>query len=125
MRWRGPLGPACTDHPTHTPRGPDGALPTGLIIEFEGPGRGEYEAVNERLGIDPEADATNWALGLLFHAAGGTATGRVVFEIWASVGAQQLTTDRLSPALQAVDDPGPPSRVAWIALAADWAAPEA
>ena len=65
-------------------------------------------------------------MGLLFHAAGGTATGRVVFEIWASVGAQQLTIDdRPFHALQAVGDPGPPSRVAWIALAADWAAPEA
>ena len=95
-------------------------------MEFEGPGRGEYEAVNERIGVDPAADATIWAVGLLFHAAGGTATGWVVFEIWASFDAQQLTTgNRLSPALQAVGVPGPPSRVAWIALAADWAAPEA
>jgi hypothetical protein len=98
-------------------------VPTGLIMECEGPGRGEYGAVDERIGVDPEADATNWAAGLLFHAPGGNATGWVVFEIWASVDVQQLTTDhRLSPALQAVGVPGPPSRVAWIELAA---APEA
>ncbi len=101
-------------------------MPTGLIMEFEGPGREEYEAVNERIGVDPEADATNWPVGLLVHAAGGTATSWVVFEIWDSVDAQQLSTDdRLSPALQAVGFPGPPSRVEWIELGAYWAAPEA
>ena len=101
-------------------------MPTGLITELEGPGREEYEAVDERVGVDPEADAKNWPVGLLFQAAGGAATSWVVFEIWDSVDAQQLLTDdRLSPALQAVGFPGPPSRVEWIELAAYGAAPEA
>jgi hypothetical protein len=101
-------------------------VPEGLIMEFERRGREECEAVNERLGVDPDADATNWPDGLRRNAAGGTATSWVAFEIWASVDAQQpFSDDRLSPALQAVGFPGPPSRVEWIDLAVFWAAPEA
>jgi hypothetical protein len=33
-------------------------------MEFERPGPGEYEAVNERIGVDPGAGATNWPVGL-------------------------------------------------------------
>ena len=101
-------------------------MPKGLIMEFDGPGREEYEAVNARLGLDPEADSTTWPVGLRFHAAGGTATSWLVFEVWDSMDAQQLFSDnRLAPALQEVGFPGPPSRVEWVELAAVWAAPEA
>lgn len=100
-------------------------MPNGLIMEFEGPGREEYEAVNARLGVDPTAGSANWPVGLRFHAAGGTASSWVVFEIWDSMDAHQLfTDDRLAPALQDVGYPGPPSRVEWVELAAVWSAPE-
>lgn len=49
-------------------------MPQGPIMEFEGPGEEDDGAVNERIGVDRDADATNWPVGLLFHAAGGTTT---------------------------------------------------
>jgi hypothetical protein len=45
-------------------------VPKRLIMAVEGPGREEYQAVDERTGVDAEAEATTWPLGLLFHAAG-------------------------------------------------------
>ena len=42
----------------------------GLILEFEGVGREEYEAVNGRLGIEMESGEGDWPAGLLFHAGG-------------------------------------------------------
>lgn len=96
-------------------------MPQGLIMEFEGSGREDYEMANRQMGIEPDADHTNWPVGLLFHAAGATSGGWVVFEVWESADSQQLfTEDRLSPAAQAVGFPGPPSRVEWIDLAALW-----
>jgi len=53
----------------------------GLILAFEGIGRGEYNAVNERLGIDPESGQGNWPPGMLFHAGGARPRGWVVFEV--------------------------------------------
>ena len=45
-------------------------MAVGLILEFDGVGREQYEAVNERLGIDPATGLGEWPDGLLFHAGG-------------------------------------------------------
>ena len=54
----------------------------GLILEFEGVGRAEYDAVNARLGIDAATGQGDWPTGLLYHAGGAKAGGWVVFEVW-------------------------------------------
>ena len=91
----------------------------GLILEFEGVGLKEYEAVNGFLGIDPESGRGDWPRGLLFHAGGAKAGGWVVFEVWDSRQAQeQFMNERLGQALQEGGISGPPARVEWIDLAA-------
>ena len=45
-----------------------------LILEFEGIGRAEYEAVNDLLGIDMGSGEGNWPAGLLVHTAGASRT---------------------------------------------------
>jgi hypothetical protein len=91
----------------------------GLILEFEGVGRDEYEAVNERLGVDMAGGQGDWPAGLLFHAGGAKAGGWVVFEIWESRDAQsRFMNDRLGRALQESGISGPPSRADWLDLAA-------
>ncbi|MDX6563337.1 MAG: hypothetical protein QOD65_3151 [Gaiellales bacterium] len=91
----------------------------GLILEFDGVGRAEYAAVNERLGIDMASGQGDWPAGLVFHAGGAKPGGWVVFEIWDSREAQgQFMNDRLGRALQEGGITGPPSRAEWIDLAA-------
>ncbi len=38
-----------------------------LILEFDGVGREQYDAINERLGIDPNSGQGDWPDGLLSH----------------------------------------------------------
>ncbi len=91
----------------------------GLILEFDGVGSEQYEAVNERLGIDPVGGQGDWPEGMLFHAGGAKPGGWVVFEVWESRDAQQRFMDgRLGPALQEGGIGGPPARVEWLELAA-------
>ena len=91
----------------------------GLILEFEGVGRQEYDAVNKRLGIDPEGGQGDWPAGLIFHAGGAKAGGWVVFEVWESRDAQEkFMNERLAQALQEGGVTGPPARVEWLELAA-------
>jgi hypothetical protein len=91
----------------------------GLILEFDGVGRAEYAAVNERLGIDMASGQGDWPAGLVFHAGGAKPGGWVVFEIWDSREAQgQFMNDRLGRALQEGGITGPPSRAEWLDLAA-------
>src|SRR5947209_5822364 len=52
----------------------------GLILEFDGVGRDEYDAVNGNLGIDPDSGQGDWPAGLVFHAGGAKPGGWVVFE---------------------------------------------
>ena len=74
----------------------------GLILEFEGVGLKEYEAVNGLLGIDMESGQGDWPPGLLFHAGGAKPGGWVVFEVWDSRQAQdQFMNERLGQALEA------------------------
>jgi hypothetical protein len=91
----------------------------GLILEFDGFDSTHYEAVNERLGIDPQSGEGDWPSGLLYHAAGTKDGGFVVFEIWNSKADQeQFMNDRLGRALQEGGVTEPPSRVEWIDVAA-------
>jgi hypothetical protein len=94
-------------------------MAAGLLLEFDGMGREQYDAVNERLGIDQETGAGDWPEGLLFHAGGAKPRGWVVFEVWASQEDQQRFMDaRLGRALQEGGVTGPPSRAEWLDLAA-------
>lgn len=87
-----------------------------LILEFEGFGLETYNAVNERLGIEPGSSA-NWPEGLLFHAGAAKQDGFVVFEVWASKGDQQAFMEgRLGAALAGGGVTAPPARVEWLQL---------
>jgi hypothetical protein len=90
----------------------------GLILEFDGMGRAEYEAVNAALGIEMGNPESDFPAGLIFHAGGEKDGGLVVFEVWESKQAQeQFMNERLGRALQAGGVSGPPSRAEWIDLA--------
>ncbi len=86
-----------------------------LILEFDGVGREQYDAVNKRLGIDMASGEGDWPEGLLSHTAGAKAGGWVVFEVWESRGAQgQFMNERLGQALQEGGITEPPARVEWV-----------
>jgi hypothetical protein len=91
----------------------------GLILEFDGVGRDRYDAVNAKLGIDPESGRGDWPAGMVFHAGGAKPGGWVVFEVWESQDAQAaFMNERLGPALQEGGITEPPARVEWLDLAA-------
>jgi hypothetical protein len=94
-------------------------MAAGLMLEFQGVGRSQYEAVNSQLGIDMETGEGDWPDGLMSHAAGPTGDGGfAVFEIWESQDAQgKFMETRLGPALHAAGLPEP-SRVTWANLLA-------
>ena len=89
----------------------------GLILEFDGVGRSQYDAVNGLLGVDGSVES-DWPAGLLYHAGGAKPGGWVVFEVWASREAQEeFMHGRLGAALQEAGITGPPARAEWIELA--------
>jgi hypothetical protein len=91
----------------------------GFILEFEGFGRGHYDAVNQRLGIDQAGAQGDWPAGLIFHAGGAKPDGFVVFEVWESRQAQErFMNERLGRAIQEAGITAPPSRAEWLELAA-------
>ena len=93
-------------------------MANAIIWEFDGVGRRDYEAVNEKLGIDPERGG-GWPDGMVFHAGAAKPGGWVVFEIWESKDAQErFLNDRLRPALEAAGVTTPPTRVEWLDVAA-------
>src|SRR5438128_1049652 len=90
----------------------------GLILEFEGVGQEQYDAVNQRLGIDPKRGQGDWPPGLLFHAGGAKAGGWVVFEVWETRDAQErFMNERLGQALAHGGITDPPARVEWLEIA--------
>lgn len=94
-------------------------MAAGLILEFDGVGREQYEAVNEQLGIDPATGEGDWPEGLRFHTGGAKPGGFVVFEVWESQADQQrFMEDRLGRALQEGGITEPPARAEWLELAA-------
>jgi hypothetical protein len=81
----------------------------GIVLEFDkSVGKTQYDAVNEKLGIDMGNGSDAWPEGLRSHAGGTTADGFVVFEVWDSK-AQQVAWigGRLGAALAAVGVPAP------------------
>ena len=94
-------------------------MPEALILEFEGLGQDEYEAVNRALGIDMSTGEGDWPDGLLMHAAGIADDGSfVVTEVWSSREAQAAFMEsRLGAALGAGGVTNEPS-VRWIPLLA-------
>jgi hypothetical protein len=90
-----------------------------LLLEFDGLSRENYDAVNERLGIDQATGQGDWPEGMLFHAGAAKPGGWVVYEVWESKDAQErFMNDRLGRALQEGGVSGPPARVEWLELAA-------
>ena len=90
-----------------------------LILEFEGIGKTDYDAVNGKLGIDSRSSEGDWPKGLLVHAAGTADSGAfVVTEVWSSRQAQaDFMESRLGEALAAAGVTGPP-KVTWVPLIA-------
>jgi hypothetical protein len=90
-------------------------MSAALILEFKGVTKAQYDAVNKKLGIDPNTGQGDWPAGLLSHV-GGTSDdgGFMVTEIWDSQDAQAaFMQSRLGPALGEVGVPDP-TRVAWF-----------
>jgi hypothetical protein len=91
------------------------AMAVGLILEFDGIGRREYEAVNHALGIDVAGG--DWPPGLRYHGAGEKDGGLVVYEVWESREAQEtFMSERLGRALEEGGVRVPPVRMEWLEL---------
>jgi hypothetical protein len=91
----------------------------GLILEFEGIGKAEYDAVNGKLGIDMSSGSGDWPAGLQMHSAGTADSGKfIVIEVWSSRADQEaFMQGRLGEALAAGGVTGRPS-VTWVPLIA-------
>jgi hypothetical protein len=89
-----------------------------IILEFDGVGREQYEAVNQRLGIDPVSGQGDWPTGMVSHLGAEKQGGWVVVEVWDSKEDQErFMHDRLGQALQEGGIAGPPARLEWLELA--------
>ena len=90
-----------------------------LIYEFEGVDEKQYDAVNEKLGLDPASGSGDWPAGLLSHIAGTADDGTfIVSEVWTSRAVQEeFMTTRLGAALADVAVPAP-VKVTWVSLVA-------
>ena len=88
-----------------------------LLLQFEGVGKAQYDAVNDKLGIDMDAGSGDWPRGLLMHSAGLGSTGAlVVAEVWASRADQEaFMHERLGQALGSAGVTSAPS-VTWLPL---------
>jgi len=94
-------------------------MAAGLIVEFDSQMHDQYVAVGKQLGIDLIRGAGDWPAGLLSHAAGPTARGWRVMEVWSSREEQErFLRERLRPALEEAGVHGPPGREEWVELAA-------
>jgi hypothetical protein len=86
-----------------------------IILEFQGIGKKEYDAVNKELGIDIAAGTGDWPTGLRLHWGGANDAGEFfVAEVWDSQDAQAAWMNgRLGAALGKVGVPAP-VRVTWL-----------
>ena len=89
----------------------------GLILEFQGVGKAEYEAVNGKLGIDMVNGTGDWPKGLEMHFAGTSDQGTfVVTEVWTTRADQEaFMQGRLGAALAAGGITGAPT-ITWVPL---------
>ena len=76
----------------------------GIVLEFgKDVTKAQYDAVNEKLGIDIAKGTGDWPKGLKSHAGGTTPEGFCVFEVWDSKAQQEaFMGGRLGAALGAV-----------------------
>src|SRR5690348_6483275 len=89
-----------------------------IIWEFDGVDRNDYDAVNDKLGIDPEQGG-GWPEGLILHTGAEKPGGLVVFEVWESKEDQErFLNERLRPALEAAGVTTQPTRVEWLQVVA-------
>ena len=81
----------------------------GIILEFTGIGKKEYDAVNQKLGIDMAAGTGDLPAGLESHAGGTTPGGGfVVYEVWDTKATQEaFMAGQLGVALGAAGVPDP------------------
>jgi hypothetical protein len=84
-----------------------------LILEFEGVGEGDYDKVNQILGIDSVTGEGDWPAGLISHTAGPIEDGWRVIEVWESQEDQKAGMGRLGAALQQAGIDKPPRRAEW------------
>src|SRR5262249_35344962 len=92
----------------------EATMADAIIWELDGVDRSDYEAVNEKLGIDPDGES-DWPDGLVHHTGAEKSGGFVVFEVWESRQAQErFLKERLGPALEAAGLTAPPARVEWF-----------
>jgi hypothetical protein len=93
-------------------------MAAGVILEFEGIGQKEYDAVNAALGIDMSTGDGDWPDGLISHTAGHRDDGRfVVVEVWDTPEHQaRFMEGRLGSALQEAGVTEPPVSVTWVEL---------
>jgi|tagenome__1003787_1003787.scaffolds.fasta_scaffold20948735_2 hypothetical protein len=92
-------------------------MAVGLVLEFTGQTREQYETVGRHLGIDLLGGVGDWPDGLLSHAAGAGDSGWSVMEVWASRADQERFLEgRLRAALDKAGVQGPPAREDWIEL---------
>jgi hypothetical protein len=96
------------------------AMPSQVILEFEGVTTKEYDAVNKALGINMATGEGEWPDGLQVHAAGLNESGHlVVTEVWDTPDHQaRFMEGRLAEALAKGGVTSPPSRITWVELVA-------
>ena len=94
-------------------------MAVGLILEFSGIGKAEYDAVDKALGLDMYTKTGDFPDGLITHAAGTSDRGTfIVAEVWASQAHQEkFMQSRLGAALHEGGVTGPPT-ITWIELLA-------
>jgi hypothetical protein len=81
----------------------------GILLEFDSSvGKTQYDAANEKLGIDMSTGTGDWPDGLISHAGGTTLDGFIVYEVWESKAKQAaFMANRLGAVLGAVGIPEP------------------
>ena len=92
-------------------------MAVGLILEFSGVGKTEYDAVNQALGLDMYTRTGDFPDGLVAHAGGTSDRGTfIVTEVWDAKAAQEKFMEtRLGPALHTGGITAPPT-VTWVEL---------
>jgi hypothetical protein len=81
----------------------------GILLEFDNSvGKTQYDAVNEKLGLDPAKGTGDWPDGMITHAGGTVSDGFIVYEVWETKAKQEaFMAGRLGAALGAVGLPQP------------------
>jgi len=92
-------------------------MAVGLILEFSGVSKAEYDAVDKALGLDMYAKRGDFPEGLIAHAAGISDRGTfIVSEVWTSQAAQErFMQSRLGAALREGGVTSQPT-ITWIEL---------